>query len=84
VGAAAPKTAESPHAYFIRSNVFCSSARSLGWPSFSRVLSTHFFSSAFLVGQSRSLAAAAFDFAEVLETAPLECVADLGWIPEPD
>lgn len=38
--------------YFMRSDVFCSSARSLGWPSFSLVESTHFFSSAFLVGRS--------------------------------
>jgi hypothetical protein len=38
--------------HFMRSNVFWSSARSLGWPSFSRVVSTHFFSSAFLVGRS--------------------------------
>ncbi len=38
--------------YFIRSNVFCSSSRSLAFPTFSRVLSIHFFSNAFLVARS--------------------------------
>ena len=40
--------------HFIRSNVFCNKAKSVGWPNFSRVVSIHFFSSAFLVGRSLS------------------------------
>src|SRR5438874_3210487 len=38
--------------HFIRSNVFCKSCKSEALPIFSRVLSIHFFSSAFFVGRS--------------------------------
>ena len=40
--------------YFIRSNVFWSTSRSVGLPSFARVVSIHLRSNAFLVGRSFS------------------------------
>ena len=40
--------------YFMRSNVFWSSARSVGAPSLARVVSIHLRSKAFLVGRSFS------------------------------
>src|SRR6266540_4877228 len=51
------KPARETHAlpgHFILSKVFCSSSRSEALPVFSRELSIHFFSSAFLVGRSVS------------------------------
>lgn len=45
-------TAVIPPRYFILAKVFWSNSRSLALPVFSRVLSIHFFSKAFLVGRS--------------------------------